>query len=181
MFTIVRTYPAFRSSGNVCRRRPRSLADGAVRAAGLHDDAAHPWRTRCDVEPTCRAFHPRDRGTSLARTTAARLHDICDMSVSSKTSIAAQALRARVKMLSNEIVFDIRRAVPEHVRPTHEQLLDWHRTTRRVRYRSGRHASSDDPGRASRLTRTHRAAHSCRRSLATTSHVSVDVGSRASA
>ena len=180
MFTIVRTHPAFRSSGNVCRRRPRSLADGAVTAARLHDDATHPWRTRCDEEPTCRAFQRHDRGTSLARTTAARLHDICNISVSGKT-IAAQGPRARAKMLNNEIVFDIRRAVPEHVRPTHEQLLDWHRTTRRVRNRSGRHASNDEPGPAFRLTRTHRAAQSCRRSRATTSHVSVDVGSRASA
>ena len=181
MFTIVRTYPAFRSSGHVCRRRPRSRADRAVTSAGLHDDAAHPWRSRCDVEPTCRAFHERDRGTSLARTMGARLRDIGDMSVSSKNSIAAQGPRARVKMLSNEIVFDIRRAVPEHVRPTHEQLLDWPRTTRLGRTRSGRHASSDDPGPAPRLTRTRRAAHSCRRPRATTSHVSVDVGSRASA
>lgn len=181
MFIVVRTYPVFRRSGNVCRRRPRSLADGAATVAGLHDDATHPWRSRRDVEPTCRAFYQRDRGTSLARTTARRGDQIDETSVSSKTGIDAQGPRARVKMLNNEIVFDIPRAVPEHVRPTHEQLLDGYRATRPVRNRSGRPAVSDDPGPERRPTSTHRATQSCRRPLAATSHVSVGVGSRASA
>ena len=56
-----------------------------------------------------------------------------DMSVSSKTGLEARASRARVKMLNNEIVFDIPRAVPEHVRPTREQLIAWHHITRPVR------------------------------------------------
>ena len=63
--------------------------------------------------------------------------DSKDMSVSSKTGIDARTSRARVKMLNNEIVFDIPRAVPEHVRPTREQLIAWHRVTRPVRNVAG--------------------------------------------
>ena len=171
MFIVVRIHPAFRSSGADSWRRPRPRDGRALPtciAAARHGDGTCEPSSTADAHATRRTHHQYDNGTSLARLTVS-LRD--DRPLSSRTANGAQEPRARVKMLNNEIVFDIPRAVPEHVRPTRKQLLDWDRVTPAVWNRSDRYAPRNDRP----------VAQSYRRPIAATSHVRVGVGSRASA
>jgi hypothetical protein len=171
MFIVVRVHPAIRSSGADSWRRlwPRNGRARPTRhRAARHGDGTCAWSSTADATATRCAHHRHDNGTSLARRTALLREDI---SVSTRTANGAHEPRARVKMLDSEIVFDIRRAVPEHVRPTREKLFDWDRVTCIGRNRSDRRTSNDDP----------QATHSCRQQITATSRAGFDVGSRASA
>jgi len=171
MFIVVGIHPAFRSSGADSWRRPRPRERRALPTcitAARHGDGTCEPSSTADAHATRRTHHQYDNGTSLARLTVS-LRD--DRPLSSRTANGAQEPRARVKMLDSEIVFDIPRAVPEHVRPTRGQLLDWDRVTCIGRNRSDRRTSNDDP----------QATRSCRRQITATSRAGFDLGSRASA
>jgi len=140
MFIIVCIHPAFRRSGAGSWRRPRPRAGGTVAMrppAAEHDNSRRDRASASVAGAASRARQRRACGTSLARSTSPR-DNVSSGSV--RTTNEPQILRARVMMLSNEIVFDIPRAVPEHVRPTREELLDWDHVARTGRNRSDRSA-----------------------------------------
>ena len=130
---IDRIHRAFRRSGAGNRRRPRPHAGEPAMITCRSDTPRTNTKRTSSSTSTARTRSRAGRGggngTSLARWTSSRDH----VTVVSRTCTASQRVRARVKMLSNEIVFDIPRVVPEHVRPTHEVLLAWDHLVRRVR------------------------------------------------
>jgi hypothetical protein len=129
MLDVVCIRSVFRISGHVPGRWPEWRARTSVMRTMMrrsHAGTGAAGRRRRVAGATPRGSRQHANGTSLART-ASRRHD---MSVSSKTGIDTRTSWPRDKMLSNEIMFDIRRVVPEHVRPTREQQLDCDRVRR---------------------------------------------------
>jgi hypothetical protein len=128
-----------------CARPRRSctlstmLTHGASRSQAL-------GVSRGAIPPACATRHPFVDGTSLAR-------PIIDIPYDKEfNEVSDRRRRARVKMLNNEIVFDIPCVVPEYVPPRLSARADRHaqcaRSTDSTDSRSFNHASRPWTNRA---------------------------------
>jgi hypothetical protein len=120
------TIGAFQSVSMRARRRARIVVSRCARShcsSLMHVRRVSRVRLchiGIDENPTPRARTMRQRiagGTSLARRTRAQR---------SRTEVHDRRTHARVKMLDNEIAFDIPCVVPEHVPPRCGALADEH-------------------------------------------------------